>query len=98
MEKSETLPYLEPLPYEGFSMAVSLLVLIALIITIVYSAKQGGIKEVIENVFLWFLLAFGVSQVTLYPVDVDDEMTAGIFFMAFGLCRIAKSIARKSDA
>lgn len=86
-----TLHFLE---YNG---AIALIGLTALVITIIYSFKKGGIKEVIENTFLWFLLFFGLSQVSSYPVDSDDEMTAGVFFLAFGLCRMAKHMAKRSE-
>ena len=78
----------------GYNMKIYLAGLIALVITIAYSFKKRGIKEVIENTFLWLLLFFGILQISLHPVDAGEEMTGGIFFLAFGLCRIAKNMAK----
>ena len=85
---------LQLLEYNGI---ISLGLFISLIITIIYSFKQGGIREVIENLLLWFLLAFAFLNVSFYPVDADDEMTAGVFFLAFGVCRIAKSMVGRVE-
>ena len=79
----------------GYNMKIYSAGLIALVVTIVYSVRSGGIKEVVENLFLWLLLFFGILQISLYPVDAGEEMTGGIFFLAFGLCRIAKNMAKK---
>ena len=66
-----------------------------LIATIAYSWSRGGIREIIENVFLWFLLFAGTANLFTYPVDADDEMTAALYFIAFGVCRFAKHAAKK---
>ncbi len=83
---------LDPLEYNFKIYSAGL---IALIVTIVYSVRNGGIKEVVENLFLWLLLFFGILKISLHPVDAGEEMTAGVFFLAFGLCRIAKNMAKK---
>lgn len=85
-----TLRYIE---YNGI---IAIILIISLVFTIIYSFKKNGISEVIENSFLWFLLLFGILNILQYPVDDDDEISAGIFFVAFGLCRIAKHLARKN--
>jgi hypothetical protein len=91
MDTSEPIPTdpfeLEMLGYNGWIYTITL---IALIITVIYSFKNGGVRQVIENVFLWFLLAFGFLNLFTYPADTDDELTAVISFLAFGVCRIAK--------
>jgi hypothetical protein len=76
--------------------------IMSLIVVIAYSIRKGGaidvIKEVIENLFLWFLLTLGVANFTLPPVDADDEIAGAILLTAFGICRIAKHTARKTEA
>lgn len=67
---------------------------ISLIIVIVYSIRKGGVKEVVENLFLWLLFTFAVFNLSMTPVDEDDEITGAIFLVAFGVCRIAKHMAR----
>ena len=83
---------IQMLDYNG---VIAIIGLLALIFTIFYSFKIGGFREVIENTFLWFLLFGGLFYVASYPVDEDDQITGAIFFLAFGLCRIAKNISRK---
>lgn len=84
----------ESLPWMGIFLLVSFLVAIS------YSLTKNGIKEIIkelmENLFLWFLLSFGFWNLSISPVDADDEISAGIVFIAFGICRIAKHMARVS--
>ncbi len=64
------------------------------------SHKTGGIKnaikETIENLFLYFLLYFAFFNLFVPPSDTDDEISAGILFVAFGVCRIAKHMASKT--
>jgi hypothetical protein len=71
--------------------------LISLIATIAYSWSRGGIREIIENVFLWFLLFAGAANLFTYNVDADDEVTAALYFIAFGACRFAKHAAKNND-
>lgn len=63
------------------------------------SYKKGGIKctikETVENLFLWFLLFLAFWNLIMTPTDADDEISAGILFIAFGVCRIAKHMAKK---
>ena len=63
------------------------------------SYKKGGIKhtikETLENLFLWFLLFFAFWNLIMTPTDADDEISAGILFTAFGVCRIAKHMGKK---
>lgn len=84
-------------PYDLHVMEVNSAIfggmLVALIVTIILSAKKGGIREVVENTFLWFLLLMGVAKIATLPISEDDEITGAIFFVAFGLCRIAKHMA-----
>lgn len=82
-----TLQFLE---YNGL---IALIGLIGLVITIIYSFKKGGIREVLENTFLGLLLFAGVTFIATHPVVGDDEIVGGLFFIAFGLCRIAKNLA-----
>lgn len=77
---------------------VSGVMLVALIVTIFLSAKKGGIREVVENTFLWFLLFMGVAKIATLPISEDDEITGAIFFVAFGLCRIAKHMASSKQS
>jgi|GEM_PF-5214395 len=71
---------------------------ISLIIVIAYSVRKGGVKEVVENLFLWLLFTYAVFNLSMTPVDEDDEITGAIFLVAFGVCRIAKHMARKIEA
>lgn len=98
MENEQPPPYLEPMPFETFHAFMALCFFISLIFVIIYSAKKGGIREIIENLLLWFLLFSGLSLVNTYPVDFEDRMSGGVFFLAFGLCRIAKHMARKAHS
>lgn len=84
------------LNFVNYNAIIASIGLGALIITIIYSFKSGGIREVMENLLLWFLLFGGIFYLSSYPVDEDDQITGGILFIAFGLCRIAKHMARKS--
>lgn len=95
MEKPEVVE-LDPvtLQFMEYNFGIVSIGLIALIITIVFSYHKDGIREVIENIFLWFLLFFGVTYVSTHPVTEHDEITGGIFFVAFGLCRIAKNMGK----
>lgn len=70
---------------------------ISLIIVIAYSIKKGGAREVVENLFLWILFTYAVFNLSMTPVDEDDEISGAIFLVAFGVCRIAKHIARKTE-
>ena len=72
--------------------------LITLIATIAYSWSRGGIREIIENIFLWFLLFGGAANLFTYNVDADDEVTAALYFIAFGVCRFAKHTAKTSTS
>ena len=78
----------------------SLIFVVIFIATAIFSFKRGRTEEVLkgvlENLFLCFLLICGFAQILLAPVDNGDEITAGIFFMAFGICRVAKSVAKKT--
>ena len=85
---------IQMMEYNG---AITMISLVALVITIIYSVKNGGIRETIENIFLWFLLFGGVFYISSYPVDDNDQITGAIFFVAFGLCRMAKHMIRKSN-
>lgn len=78
--------------------AIALIGLTCLLLTIIYSAKTGGLREVVENLLLWFLLFGGIVYLSSMPVDEDDQITGGILFVAFGLCRIAKHMAKKTEA
>jgi len=78
-----------------YNDVIALIGFVILVITIIYSFKKDGVREVIENIFLWFLLFGGIANISFYPVDSDDEITAGLFFVAFGVCRMAKNIAKK---
>ena len=74
---------------------------VSLVVTIAYSIRISGIKgainELIENLFLWFLLSLGLANFILPPVDADDEVTGAILFVAFGICRIAKHMKAKAS-
>lgn len=63
------------------------------------SIGKGGIKyalkETLENLFLYFLLWMAFWNLSVSPIDQDDEISAGILFIAFGACRIAKHMAMK---
>jgi vacuolar-type H+-ATPase subunit I/STV1 len=76
------------------------ILIVSFVVVIAYSLRKGGIKdairEMMENLFLWFLLSFGFLNLFIPPSDVDDEISAGILFVAFGICRIAKHIAMKN--
>jgi len=85
------------LAYLDYNGPIYMITLAALVITVIYSLRQGNIRDLIENVFLCFLLVSAFMNAFTYPVDTDDEITAGIFFMAFGLCRIAKDVSTKKD-
>lgn len=84
------------LQFMEYNGVIALIGLAALVATIIYSFKNGGIREVGENLLLWFLLFGGIFYLSSYPVDEDDQITGGILFIAFGICRIAKHMARKS--
>lgn len=84
-----TLQFLE------YNNTIFLIGFIALVITVIFSFKKGGIQEVIENLVLWFLFFMGFVYISTHPVTEYDEITGGIFFVSFGLCRIAKNIARQ---
>ena len=98
MDTSEPIPIdpfeLEMISNNGF---IIIGILIALGFTIIYSIQNGGLREVIENVFLWFLLSFGVLNLMTYPVKEGDELTGVMAFVAFGICRIAKSMANNKE-
>lgn len=79
-----------------YNSVISLIGLFTLAITIIYSFKKGGVREVAENIFLWFLLFLGFAKISMHPVDANDEITAGILFVAFGVCRIAKNMSNES--
>lgn len=83
-----------------FEFAISLMffsgALLGFIASIIKGFKEGGIKEVFENLFLFFLLFAGFSFITTPPVENIDELTAAAFFATFGVCRIAKSIAKQN--
>lgn len=81
---------IQMMEYNG---VIAMIGLVALVITVIYSFKSGGIREAIENTFLWFLLFGGVFYISSYPVSEDDQITGAIFFVAFGLCRMAKHLA-----
>lgn len=75
---------------------LGILQIISLIIVIAYSVRKGGVREAVENLFLYSLLTFAVLNLFMPPVDSDDEISASILFVAFGVCRIAKHMARIS--
>lgn len=54
-------------------------------------------EEFLENLILWFLFSAGFAQISLYPVTSDDEVAGALFFVAFGLCKIAKSISKRPE-
>lgn len=85
----------ETYEYLGYWALVSLSALVA---TVVYSYKKGGFKEIVENLLLWFLLSIGCFKVSVPPVSPNDEIVGGLFFLAFGFCRIAKHFSIKSNA
>lgn len=97
--EEQTIEAIDPvtLQFLEYNGAIALIALIALAFTIIYSAKNGGIREIFENLLLWFLLFGGVLHISSYPVDGDDQITGAIFFVAFGLCRIAKHIVKKEE-
>ncbi|MDY0029232.1 MAG: hypothetical protein RBR86_04730 [Pseudobdellovibrionaceae bacterium] len=78
------------------TISVYIIFMISLAVTIAYSFRNGGIKEVIENIFLWFLLFLGFVNIIQPPVDEEDEINGAILFVAFGICRIAKHMAKKT--
>jgi len=82
---------------DGMILLLSLGALIGLIVTVAKGFKEGGIKEIFENLFLFFLLYSGFTFITLPPVENIDELTAAAFFATFGICRIAKSVSKKTD-
>lgn len=71
----------------------SLIFVVIFIATAIFSFKRGRaeevLKEILDNLFLCFLLISGFAQILFVPVNNDDEIAAGIFFMAFGICRFA---------
>jgi hypothetical protein len=69
---------------------------VVMLFVLVWSYKKGGAREVFENLFLGLLLYFALLQVWLPPVDFEEKVVSALFFIAFGLCRIAKKIANKS--
>ncbi len=83
---------MEFMQYNGI---IALIGFLALGITIIFSFKKGGLMEVIENSFLWFLLFGGIFYLSSFPVDEDDQITGALLFIAFGLCRIAKNMSDK---
>lgn len=89
---AETYEYLR---FAGYFALVSSSALVA---TVIYSYKKGGFKEIIENLLLWFLLSIGCFKVSVPPVSPNDEIVGGLFFLAFGFCRIAKHFSIKSNA
>lgn len=89
---SATLQFIE------YNVVIGLIGLIGLVFTVIYSFKKGSISEIGENFLLWFLLFGGISFISTYPVAEDDQITGGIFFIAFGLCRIAKHMAKKTES
>lgn len=82
---------MEIMQYNG---VISLMGVLALCVTIVFSFKKGGFLEVLENAFLWFLLFGGIFYLASIPVAEDDQITGALLFIAFGLCRIAKNMAK----
>lgn len=100
MEEMSTITSIEYeiLEHNGLISFVFLIIFIA---TIAFSIKKGKlefvIKEVLENLFLCFLLIAGFAQMLLRPVENNDEIVAGLFFIAFGICRFVKSSIKKQD-
>jgi hypothetical protein len=96
--KSIELSELDQSRYE-FLFLILIIFLIHMIITTYESYKNNGanraISEMMENLFLWGLLWLAFMNLIIPPIDVDDEIQAAVLFIAFGICRIAKHIAKK---
>ena len=84
-------------PVQEYILYLGAFQIVSLIAVIAYSIRKGGVREVIENLFLWALFTFAIVNLSLPPVDTDDEISASILFVAFGACRIAKHMARKAE-
>lgn len=78
-----------------YNAVIALIGGVALVITLIVSFKKGGIKEIGENLLLWFLLFFGIYFMASQPVAEDDQITGAILLIAFGICRMAKHLSRK---
>lgn len=84
------------LAYLEHNEPIYLIVILALVITVIWSYRKGGFRELIENTFLWALLSLGILNLFTYPVSEDDEITGVLLFVAFGVCRIAKNTAKST--
>jgi len=67
---------------------------IVMVFVLIRSYKIGKFREVFENLFLGLLLYTGIYQIWWPPIEFEDKVVSGVFFIAFGLCRLAKSIAQ----
>lgn len=82
----------ETIPYEGgtYFIYLALILFVSLIVTISYSWQKGGLREICENLLLWLLLSAALMKLFYPPVTNEDETEAALYFIAFGVCRIAK--------
>ena len=95
MEDSTVEQFSEFPPFFEFNFWLMTIGVITILVLIPYWLKKGGIKELAENLLLSFLLFFAAIMLGTYPVTESDEITAGLLFVAFGVCRIAKNMANK---
>ena len=69
---------------------------IVVVFVLVKSDKVGGNKEVAENLFLSMLLYVALWNIFM-PEEIMDKVISGLFFLAFGICRLAKELAKKNN-
>jgi hypothetical protein len=78
-----------------------LISIVVLIYTIIKSFKEDGAQEgfrtILENTPLWFLLFFSFMMFTVPPVSPQDKIASAILVVAFGVCRIAKHLAKNKN-
>lgn len=98
--KSIELIELDQSRYE-FLFLIIVIFIIHIVVTTYESYKNNGvnraISEMMENLFLWGLLWLALMNLIIPPIDVDDEIQSAVLFIAFGVCRIAKHIAKKKQ-
>lgn len=75
---------------DDIMLYASFIALLSLLLVVVYSWRKGGFNEIFENLFLYFLVWAGFSTLLTQPLEKDTGMSAAMFFIAFGICRLAK--------
>lgn len=54
-------------------------------------------KIVIHDLLLWVILVLAFMNISVPPVDADDEITSAILLVAYCVGQIARELIKKSD-